>query len=121
MIGICSVTGTCYAALAALSISAIVVPVRHFHVGSIVLAAIAICFCLRSFRFRVEESVRVYQLLHFSAQQERIRISERTKAGLARVRNNGGRLGRPKLIDLSKASRATIWRHKNAALRASHG
>ena len=63
----------------------------------------------------------VIGLMATLAQQERIRISERTKAGLARVRNNGGRLGRPKLIDLSKASRATIWRHKNAALRASHG
>jgi DNA invertase Pin-like site-specific DNA recombinase len=46
------------------------------------------------------------------AQQERIRISERTKAGLARVRSHGKKLGRPRLKDFSKASRATIWRHK---------
>jgi DNA invertase Pin-like site-specific DNA recombinase len=49
------------------------------------------------------------------AQQERIRISERTKAGLERVRKKGKRLGRPRLKDLSGASRATIWRHKKAA------
>ena len=55
------------------------------------------------------------------AQQERIRMSERTKAGLARIRSRGKKLGRPRLNDLSNASRATIWRHKNAALRASHG
>lgn len=49
------------------------------------------------------------------AQQERIRISERTKAGLERVRKRGKRLGRPRLKDLSGASRATIWRRKKAA------
>src|SRR5215469_716942 len=52
------------------------------------------------------------------AQQERIRISERTKAGLARVRNKGKKLGRPLLNDLSGASRATIWRRKNAAAQS---
>jgi DNA invertase Pin-like site-specific DNA recombinase len=36
--------------------------------------------------------------------QERIRISERTKAGLARTRAQGTRLGRPvKTVDLRKA------------------
>jgi DNA invertase Pin-like site-specific DNA recombinase len=50
------------------------------------------------------------------AQQERIRISERTRAGLARVRKQGQRLGRPALQDLSKASRTTVWRHRKAAL-----
>jgi DNA invertase Pin-like site-specific DNA recombinase len=49
------------------------------------------------------------------AQQERIRISERTKAGLERVRKKGKRLGRPRLKDLSGASRATIWRRRKAA------
>src|SRR5260370_31197257 len=53
------------------------------------------------------------------AQQERIRISERAKAGLARIRSRGKKLGRPRLKDLSNASRATIWRHKKAALHAS--
>ena len=38
------------------------------------------------------------------AAQERIRISERTKAGLARVRAQGTRLGRPvKVVDIKKA------------------
>ncbi len=54
------------------------------------------------------------------AQQERIRISERTKAGLARIRSRGKKLGRPRLKDLSNASRATIWRHKKAAACASN-
>jgi DNA invertase Pin-like site-specific DNA recombinase len=49
------------------------------------------------------------------AQQERIRISERTKAGLARVRSRGKKLGRPRLQDLSSASRATVWRRKKSA------
>jgi DNA invertase Pin-like site-specific DNA recombinase len=40
------------------------------------------------------------------AAQERIRISERTKAGLARVRAQGTRLGRPvKTIDMRKVRR----------------
>jgi DNA invertase Pin-like site-specific DNA recombinase len=38
------------------------------------------------------------------AAQERIRISERTKAGLARTRAQGTRLGRPvKIVDIRKA------------------
>ena len=49
------------------------------------------------------------------AQQEHIRISERTKAGLARVRSRGKKLGRPRLKDLSGASRSTLWRHRKAA------
>jgi len=45
------------------------------------------------------------------AQQERIRISDRTKAGLARVRAKGVRLGRPQ----SKTpSRSTLWRRARA-------
>jgi len=40
------------------------------------------------------------------AAQERIRISERTKAGLARVRAKGTRLGRPtKRVDIQKAQK----------------
>src|SRR5436305_2277494 len=57
----------------------------------------------------------VIGLMATLAQQERIRISERTRAGLARVRKNGTRLGRPQLKDLSNASRATIWRRNKAA------
>jgi DNA invertase Pin-like site-specific DNA recombinase len=48
------------------------------------------------------------------AQQERIRLSERTKAGLQRVRAKGQQLGRPRLKDLSGASRATLWRRQRA-------
>lgn len=41
------------------------------------------------------------------AAQERIRISERTKAGLARTRAQGTRLGRPaKTVDIRKARRS---------------
>lgn len=50
------------------------------------------------------------------AKQERIRISERTKAGLEPVRRQGKKLGRPRLSDLSGASRTTIWRHQRGAL-----
>jgi DNA invertase Pin-like site-specific DNA recombinase len=57
----------------------------------------------------------VIGLMATLAQQERIRISERTKAGLARIRSRGKKLGRPRLEDLSSASRATIWRRKKAA------
>jgi DNA invertase Pin-like site-specific DNA recombinase len=40
------------------------------------------------------------------AAQERIRISERTKAGLARTRAQGTRLGRPvKIVDVRKAQK----------------
>jgi DNA invertase Pin-like site-specific DNA recombinase len=49
------------------------------------------------------------------AAQERVRISDRTKAGLERVRKRGKRLGHPRLTDLSGASRATLWRRRKAA------
>ena len=55
------------------------------------------------------------RILAAVAQQERIRISERTKAGPKRVRKKGKRLRRPRLKDLSGASRATIWRRRKAA------
>jgi hypothetical protein len=50
IIGISAATGTCFAALAGLSISAIAVPVRRFHVTSIVVAAVAICLGWQAFR-----------------------------------------------------------------------
>jgi DNA invertase Pin-like site-specific DNA recombinase len=56
----------------------------------------------------------VIGLMATLAQQERIKISERTKAGLARVRRQGQKLGRPRLKDLSEASRSTVWRRKKA-------
>jgi DNA invertase Pin-like site-specific DNA recombinase len=43
------------------------------------------------------------------AQQERIRISERTKAGLERAVREGKRLGRPVKVR-GKLSRTTLWR-----------
>jgi len=47
------------------------------------------------------------------AQQERVRLSERTKAGLARVRARGKRLGRPQKT--GEVSRQTEWRRRKAA------
>jgi len=55
------------------------------------------------------------------AQQERVRISERTKAGLARVRKQGRTLGRPKLQDLTQASRQTIWRRQRKQQQIAAG
>jgi cytochrome c biogenesis protein CcdA len=49
-IGISVATGTCFAVIAGLSISAMVVPIRRFHVASIVLAAVAICLGWLAFR-----------------------------------------------------------------------
>ena len=39
----------------------------------------------------------IIAILSCLAKQERIRISERTKAGLARVKSKGVKLGRPKI------------------------
>jgi hypothetical protein len=50
IIGISAVTGACFAALAGLSISAMVLPVRRFHVASVVIAAVAICLGYLAFR-----------------------------------------------------------------------
>jgi hypothetical protein len=49
-IGISAATGTCFAIIAGLSISAMVVPIRRFHIASIVLAAVAICLGWLAFR-----------------------------------------------------------------------
>lgn len=50
------------------------------------------------------------------AQQERIRLSDRTKAGLARVRAAGRKLGRPRgSRKRGKVSRTTEWRRRKAA------
>jgi DNA invertase Pin-like site-specific DNA recombinase len=48
------------------------------------------------------------------AQQERIRLSDRTKAGLQRVRAQGKRLGRPE-APAATASRQTLWRRRKRA------
>ena len=49
----------------------------------------------------------VLSFLAWAAKQEHVRISERTKAGLERVRANGTKLGRPKLhsFDVAEAKR----------------
>ncbi|HXP83779.1 MAG TPA: recombinase family protein [Bryobacteraceae bacterium] len=47
----------------------------------------------------------VLSILSTIAKQERIRISERTLAGLERARREGKRLGRPKKVKASKCAR----------------
>lgn len=47
---ISAVTGVCFAALAGLSISEMLFPVRGFHVASLVLAAVSVFFGYRAFR-----------------------------------------------------------------------
>jgi len=54
----------------------------------------------------------VLAVLSEVAKQERISISERTKAGLARARKQGKSLGRPQ--STGKVSRWTEWRRKKA-------
>jgi DNA invertase Pin-like site-specific DNA recombinase len=54
----------------------------------------------------------VLAVLAAVAKQERVSISERTKAGLARVRRQGKRLGRPQS---SNPSRTTLWRRQQKA------
>ena len=50
IIAIRAATGTCYAALAGLSISVTAVPVRRFHATSIGLAVVTVCLGLLAFR-----------------------------------------------------------------------
>jgi DNA invertase Pin-like site-specific DNA recombinase len=52
------------------------------------------------------------QLLGAMAEFERALIVERVNAGLKNARVKGIKLGRPKLTDLSKASRVTRWRRE---------
>lgn len=54
----------------------------------------------------------VLAILAAVAKQERVSISERTKAGLARARRQGTRLGRP---ESANPSRTTLWRRAKAA------
>lgn len=48
--GISAATGTCFAVLAGLSLSALALPARRFHVASAVIAAVAICLGYIAFR-----------------------------------------------------------------------
>lgn len=71
----------------------------------------------RSFTEQYLDSTGVFKdavisIMATIAKQENIRRSERVKAGLARVRCQGTRLGRPRVKD-SKASRVTLWRRKS--------
>jgi hypothetical protein len=50
IIAISVMTGACFTVLAGMSISVIAVPVRRFHVTSVVLAAITVCFGWLAFR-----------------------------------------------------------------------
>lgn len=51
--GISAATGTCFAVLAGLGISAAAFPVRRFHGFSVVLAAVALAFAYLAFRAAV--------------------------------------------------------------------
>ena len=57
-------------------------------------------------------------VLSWVAQQERERLSDRTKAGLARVKAKGIRLGRPESIDPTTARRAAQLRETGMAWRS---
>jgi DNA invertase Pin-like site-specific DNA recombinase len=52
------------------------------------------------------------QLLGAMAEFERSLIVERVKAGLRNARSKGKQLGRPRLSDLTRASRTTRWRRE---------
>ena len=52
----------------------------------------------------------VISILAVIAKQERIRRSERTRAGLARVRASGKALGRPRVLNGQHASQITLLR-----------
>jgi DNA invertase Pin-like site-specific DNA recombinase len=59
----------------------------------------------------------VLAVLSAIAKQERVIISERTRAGLARLRRKGIKLGRPHATGV--ISRTTAWRRKRAAVASS--
>ena len=66
----------------------------------------------KSFTEQYIDSLSVFSdaiigILAAIAEQERIRISDRTKAGLARVKAKGVKLGRP---ESKNPSRTTLWR-----------
>ena len=54
----------------------------------------------------------MFQIIGAMAEFERELIRERVKAGLKNAKTKGTKLGRPQLIDLSKASRVTRWRRE---------
>ena len=60
----------------------------------------------------------VLGVLSWVAEQERVRLSDRTKAGLARVKAKGIRLGRPESIDPTTARRAAQLRETGMSWRS---
>jgi DNA invertase Pin-like site-specific DNA recombinase len=54
----------------------------------------------------------MFQIIGAMAEFERELIRERVRAGLKNAKTKGTKLGRPRLIDLSKASRVTRWRRE---------
>ena len=60
----------------------------------------------------------VLSVLAALAKQQRVDIAERTRAGLAKLKARGVRLGRPKAT--GKVSRTTLWRRQRAKVIASH-
>ena len=60
----------------------------------------------------------MFHLIGSMAEFERSLIQERVCAGLRNARAKGKRLGRPKLLDVSAASRSTIWRRRKQDISA---
>ncbi len=61
----------------------------------------------------------MFQIIGAMAEFEKSLIQERVCAGLRNARAKGRTLGRPKLLDVSAASRSTLWRRrKGSAERA---
>ncbi|MGB0076600.1 MAG: recombinase family protein [Candidatus Sulfotelmatobacter sp.] len=54
----------------------------------------------------------VFGIFASIAQFERELIIERVRSGLQHAKSKGVRLGRPKLLDVSAASRSTLWRRR---------
>jgi DNA invertase Pin-like site-specific DNA recombinase len=70
----------------------------------------------RSFTEQYLDSTGVFKdavisIMATIARQENIRRSERIRAGLARTKAQGTKLGRPRVSD-RKASRVTLWRRR---------
>ncbi len=58
----------------------------------------------------------MFQIIGAMAEFERSLIQERVRAGLWNARTKGKQLGRPRIADLTKASRVTRWRRQRTAL-----
>jgi DNA invertase Pin-like site-specific DNA recombinase len=58
-------------------------------------------------------------IFSWCAEQERLRLVERTRAGLSRARREGKRIGRPRRMDRTAVSRALTMRKEGRSQRAS--